>query len=212
MHTSDKQFTQHEAPEGFWVNAKGHNVPIIKIKPIDRLRDALVGEVVTPARELNQALKKFKKAAFSAIDAFRELSAEQYDTVIGGEKGNIKLYAFDGEHYIQVAIQDRMAFDERLQTAKTLVDECILAWSEGANPNILAIINDAFQVDKEGKIRIREILSLRRLDITDDKWIRAMDAISESIHTVDSCRYIRIYERQGDNNNYIQISLNITGV
>ncbi|EOF5041026.1 DUF3164 family protein [Providencia rettgeri] len=212
MLANDKQFTTHEVPEGFWINAKGHNVPLKTIKQIDRLRDALVGDIVTPAKALNQALKDLKTTAFNSIDAFRELSAEQFDAPVGGEKGNVKLYAFDGEHCIQVAIQDRMAFDERLQTAKTLIDECIFSWSEGANPNILAIINDAFQVDKEGKIRIREILSLRRLDIQDDKWLKAMDAISESIQIVDSCRYIRIYERTGDSNKYIQISLNITGV
>ncbi|ENY6783343.1 DUF3164 family protein [Providencia rettgeri] len=212
MSHQDKQFTRHPRIDGHWRDGKGHQVSIDMIKGIDRARDTLVGDIVTKAVEYHNALKAFKRYAFEEIDAFRALSAEQYDAVVGGEKGNVKLYTFDGEYCIQVAVQDRISFDERLHTAKTLVDECIIAWSEGADPKILAIIHDAFQVDKEGKIRTQDILSLRRLDITDERWVQAMNAISESIQVIDSCRYIRVYQRTGENNQYTQISLNITGV
>lgn len=212
MHTEDNQFTQHTVPEGFWRDAKGRLIPVGMVKEIDRARDTLVGDIINRALPINMSLKAFKDWGFDEVDAFRSLSAEQYDANIGGEKGNITLYSFDGEYRVQVAIQDRIAFDERLQTAKTLIDECIKDWSVGSRPEILAIIEEAFKVDKEGNINTGDILKLRRLNITDEKWLQAMDAISESVQVVNSCRYIRIYQRAGDNNQYTQISLNITGV
>lgn len=212
MHTEDNQFTQHTVPEGFWRDAKGRLIPVGMVKEIDRARDTLVGDIINRALPINVSLKLFKNWSFDEVDAFRALSAEQYDANIGGEKGNITLYSFDGEYRVQVAIQDRIAFDERLQTAKTLIDECIKDWSVGSRPEILAIIEEAFKVDKEGNINTGDILKLRRLNITDEKWLQAMDAISESVQVVNSCRYIRIYQRSGDNNQYTQISLNITGV
>lgn len=212
MHTEDNQFTQHTVPEGFWRDAKGRLIPVGMVKEIDRARDTLVGDIINRALPINMSLKAFKDWGFDEVDAFRSLSAEQYDANIGGEKGNITLYSFDGEYRVQVATQDRIAFDERLQTAKTLIDECIKDWSVGSRPEILAIIEEAFKVDKEGKINTGDILKLRRLNITDEKWLQAMDAISESVQVINSCRYIRIYQRSGDNNQYTQISLNITGV
>lgn len=212
MIAKDKQYTKHEAPEGYWRDAKGRYIPIEMIKPIDRLRDELVGRIIEPALAITETLKEFKSFSFGETDAFRALSAEQYNAPIGGEKGNVTFHSFDGEYRIQVAIHDRISFDERLKTAKTLIDECIMEWSEGSRPEIMAIINDAFRTDKEGKIRQQDVLNLRNLDITHEKWLRAMDAISESIKVIDSCRYIRIYKRTGDNNKYDQIPLNITGV
>ncbi|MBX6950845.1 DUF3164 family protein [Providencia rettgeri] len=212
MSVNEKQFTKIAVPEGFWRDAKGRLIPIDMVKEIDRARDTLVGDIINRALPINVSLKLFKNWGFEEVDAFRALSAEQYDANIGGEKGNITLYSFDGEYRVQVAIQDRIAFDERLQTAKTLIDECIKDWSVGSRPEILAIIEEAFKVDKEGNINTGDILKLRRLNITDEKWLQAMDAISESVQVVNSCRYIRIYQRSGDNNQYTQISLNITGV
>lgn len=212
MHTKEKQFTQHTIPDGFWRDPKGRLIPVGMVKEIDRARDTLVGDIINRALPINVSLKSFKNWSFDEVDAFRSLSAEQYDANIGGEKGNITLHSFDGEYRVQVAIQDRIAFDERLQTAKTLIDECIKDWSVGSRPEILAIIEEAFKVDKEGNINTGDILKLRRLNITDEKWLQAMDAISESVQVVNSCRYIRIYQRSGDNNQYTQISLNITGV
>jgi hypothetical protein len=37
-------------------------------------------------------------------------------------------------------MQDRIAFDERLQAAKSLIDECLADWTENARPEIRAII------------------------------------------------------------------------
>lgn len=109
-------------------------------------------------------------------------------------------------------MQDRIAFDERLQAAKALIDECLADWTEGARPEIHAIINRAFQTEKEGEVNTGAVLALRRLEIDDERWSKAMQAIGEAVQVVGSRSYIRVYERVGDSDQYRPISLDIAGV
>ncbi|UIA85742.1 DUF3164 family protein [Erwinia tracheiphila] len=182
------------------------------IKPIDMARDALVGEIIGRAVELNKLLADFKLTGFADIAAFVDLSANEYGVSLGGKKGNVTLFTFDGRYKIQRAMQDKIAFDEHLQAAKALIDACLADWTEGARPEIHALINRAFSTDKEGEINTGEVLKLRKLDIDDPRWIKAMTAIGEAVQVVGSRSYIRVYERIGDSDQYRTIPLDIAGI
>jgi hypothetical protein len=199
-------------PEGYRLKHDGSLVPETMIKPIDLARDQIVNEIVAKAKAVNATIADFKGKSFEDIQAFIELSAEQYNAKIGGNKGNVTLVSFDGRYKIQRAVAESLTFDERLQAAKQLIDECIHTWSEGANVNIRALVNDAFQVDKEGNISIGRVLGLRRLNIKDDKWESAMKAISDAIQVVGSKSYVRVYERVGDSEKWSAISLDVASV
>lgn len=202
---------QTTIPDGFRMNAKGHLVPINTIKPIDILRDETVIDMVQKAIELQQQLKDVKTQIFNQFEYFIQVSAQDYDTKIGGEKGNTTLYSFDGKYKIQFAIQDNLVFDERLQVAKALVDECLHEWTADSNDNIKAIINNAFQVDKEGKINTRRVLGLRNLNIDDEKWKKAMQAIADATQIISSKEYIRFYQRD-EHGKYQAISLDFANI
>ncbi|WOA52525.1 DUF3164 family protein [Dickeya solani] len=209
---STKQFTEKATAPGYWVDAKGVLTPEHLIKPIDVARDELVAELVGRALAVNAALAEFKMTGFADIAAFVALSGGEYGVNLGGKKGNVTLYSYDGRYKIQRAMQDRIAFDERLQAAKALIDECLSDWVEGARPEIHAIINRAFQTEKEGEVNTGAVLALRRLEISDERWRRAMDAIGEAVQVVGSRSYIRVYERIGDSDQYRPIPLDIAGV
>jgi len=193
-------------------DAKGALWPVATMRQIDITRDELVHEIVARAKAESEALAKFKAAVFGDIEAFVQLSGEKYGVAMGGKKGNVSLLSFDGRYKVQRAVSESLAFDERLQIAKELVNQCIHLWSEGSRSEIRALINDAFQVDKEGRVNVARILSLRRLEITDDKWLTAMKAIGESIQVAGSKTYFRVYERVGDSEQYQPISLDIAAV
>ncbi|STU38661.1 Protein of uncharacterised function (DUF3164) [Klebsiella pneumoniae] len=172
----------------------------------------MVGEIVTKAIELNKLMADFKAMAFSDIAAFVDLSANEYGVTVGGKKGNVTLFTFDGRYKIQRAMADRMQFDERIQAAKALIDECLNEWTENASKEIKAIINRAFDVDKEGKISVSAVLSLRRYEFDDERWKKAMVIIGESLQVLNTSSYIRIYERVGDNGQYRPIPLDMAAV
>ncbi|AKU21897.1 DUF3164 family protein [Massilia sp. NR 4-1] len=197
---------------GYRKNALGHLIPESKIKPIDLARDALVQELVAKAKTNSELLASFKSQTFADVHAFVQLSAEQYDAQIGGKKGNLTLFSFDGRYKVNVAKADNISFDERLQAAKALIDECIADWSRDSAPEIKVLVQQAFDTDREGNISTGRVLGLRRLEITDERWQRAMKAIGESVQVVGSKQYVRFYERVGDTDQYAPISLDVAKV
>ncbi|MCX7204772.1 MAG: DUF3164 family protein [Proteobacteria bacterium] len=197
--------------EGYMKDGKNRLIPLDQIKPIDLTRHHLVEEIVQKAKVQSAAMASFKVSLFGDIDAFIHLAAEQYDANLGGVKGNVTLTSFDGQYKVIRAINETLAFDEGLLAAKALIDECMHEWSQGARSEIKAIINDAFQVDKQGQISTGRILGLRRLAIADPKWVRAMGALADSIRVQCSKDYVRVYERT-ENGKYQQIPLDMAGV
>ena len=200
--------TKTDVPEGYMVDAQGRLIPVDMVKPVDKARDEIVREIVAKAMNVAGEISEFKHKALGDIEAFIELSAEQHGVKMGGNKGNVSLRSFDGEYKILRAINEYVSFDEQLQVAKALIDECIHDWSEGSRSEIKVLINDAFNVDKAGRINTNRILSLRRLDIVDSKWQKAMKIIGESLQVDGSKTYIRIYKR-GVDGNYELVSLDV---
>jgi len=193
-------------------NALGHLVPIESIKSIDLLRDDTVTRLISKAKEAQAVLKGFKGETLSDIATFLDISAAQYNTKLGGKKGNLSLTSFDGKYKVLLAISDSIYFDERLHIAKSLIDECIHAWTEGSNHQIRALIDHAFQTDKEGKINTGRVFSLMRLKIDDPKWLEAMSALKDSIQPKGSSQYLRFYERVGNTDKFEQLSLDLAGL
>ena len=193
-------------------DSQGRLVPIDLVRPIDKLRDQTVRTIVDKALALRKAMAEFKAAAFSDISVFMETSAEQFDVAVGGQKGNVTLRTYDGQYKVERAIQEFIAFDERLHAAKALVDECITEWSATSRPEIQVLVNDAFQVDKEGRVSTQRVLGLKRLDIKDERWQAAMTALAESVTVVSTRSYVRIYQRVGSSDRYEPISLDIAAL
>ena len=195
----------------YWRDAKGNLTPAELVKEIDKARDALVHEWVERGRDLSKAISHFKEGIFGDVQAFIELSAEKYGAKVGGNKGNVTLFSYDGKYKIQRAINESLQFDERIQAAKVLIDECLNEWSEGSRPELKALIERAFNVDKEGNLNTSRILGLRRVEIQDNRWQNAMQAISESVQVVSSKAYVRLYERVGESDQYVPIALDVAG-
>ncbi len=165
-------------------DAQGRLVPMDMVKEIDKIRDSLVVDLVAKAKTLQEDMIHFKETSMGEINSFVDLSAMEWDVKIGGKKGNISLLSFNGKFKAQVHIKDYLIFDEQLQIAKKLIDERLNRWTKGSRSEIRALINDAFQVDKEGRINTKRILSLRRLDIQDPQWVKAMDLITASLQVM----------------------------
>ncbi|NRA56476.1 MAG: DUF3164 family protein [Gammaproteobacteria bacterium] len=199
-------------PTGFKKDAKGNLVALSNIKAIDLVRDELVASLTELAIKQKAALVAFKKTMMTEVKTFVALSADEYNVKLGGKKGNITLMNFDSTLKIQLAVTELMQFDERLQVAKQLVDECIHAWSDGASDRIRTLVEHAFQVDKEGQVSAGRILGLRKLNMEDERWDRAMQAIADSIQVTDSKEYIRFYQRRTTDDAWQAISLDLAAL
>ncbi|MCS6259066.1 DUF3164 family protein [Shewanella baltica] len=209
MNTQEQTHDHTTILQGYRKNAVGDLVHEDRIKAVDKLRDEVVLAIVGSAKELREQMLNFKLMTMAKIDGFAELSASEYGVKVGGSKGNILLTSFDGKYQVRRAVGEHRVFDERIQTAKTLIDDCIKSWSGGADTRLMAMVEHAFRVNQQGRIDVNQVLSLRQLDIDDANWKQAMDAIADAIQITGTSQYLRLYERQ-PNGKYTQLPLDIS--
>ncbi|PCJ88575.1 MAG: sulfate transporter [Thiotrichaceae bacterium] len=207
-----QQTTQDEIPRGYMRKGDGTLVPKSMVSERDLNCDKLVKSLIKTANQVQKPLAAFKKTSMQEIQNFIDDSAANYNAKMGGKKGNITVYSFDGRYKIVRCHAENISFDERLQIAKALVDECITKWAKGSRSEIKVLVQDAFQTDRQGKISTSRILGLKRIKIDDPQWQNAMKAISDSIQVIGTKSYIRFYERIGDSEDYTPISLDIAAL
>jgi hypothetical protein len=176
-------------------DAKGALVPLGLIKPQHLLEDEVVRKIMGFAVALSDQVGRFKAHTFDDIGAFEALLAQEYGAAVGGPKGNKTLMTHDALCKVTVQVADNVVFGPELQVAKSLVDECLNEWAEGARAELRAIVTRAFNTDREGQINRAALYMLLRLDIADARWQRAMAAIRDAMRVVGSKTYVRVYRR-----------------
>ena len=174
---------------------KGRWLPLDTIPEEEQLCDQTVRKIVAFAEDLHAQIGRFKGHTFEDINAFVTLLAEKYGARRGGAKGNITLTSHDGCQKVVLQVQEHMDFGPELQVAKDLIDECLADWGGESRPELQAVVNHAFAVDKPGQVNREAIFSLRQIEIDDHRWHRAVEAINRSIRITGSKAYIRFYRR-----------------
>lgn len=203
--------TAERVPDGYMENASGHLVPLSKVREHDKLRHDTASSLAAEALDIEQRLIAFKRRALGDIADLVQIAAERYDVQIGGDKGNLSIYTYDGRYRIERAYADQIRFTEEVEAARQLINQCIERWSEGADARIRVLVDRAFRTDKRGNMRTNAILELLRLEIEDDEWQRAMTALKDSIEVAGKAVYIRVYERV-DDDQYRPVTLNLAAV
>lgn len=181
--------------KAYMANAKGALVPLSAIRPTDLLMDAEVRRIMGFAIALSEQIARFKQHTLADFAALLGLFDQEYGVKLGGSKGNVTLTTFDGLMKVQLAVADRLTFGPELQSAKKLVDECLVEWAADSRPELQAIVQRAFNTDKEGLVNRAELFSLLRLEIEDERWARAMKALRDSIRVDGTKEYVRFHVR-----------------
>lgn len=211
------QTTENQVDQGVTIingrahmqDAKGRFTPLETIKPADKLQDETVRKIMNYARELSAQVARFKAHTFDDLGAFEALLAQEFGSKVGGAKGNKTFMTFDGLMKVSVQVQDYIDFGPQLQIAKGLVDECLNEWAADANAELRTIVTRAFNTDKAGQINRSEIFMLLRLDIEDERWQRAMEAIRDAMRVVGSKTYVRCHERDSHEDAWRAVTIDL---
>ena len=190
-------------------DTKGGFTPVEVVRPEHKLEDETVRRVMFYARDLSEQIARFKSHTFEDLSAFQSLLEQEYGARKGGKKGNVTYMSHDGLMKIQVQIADQITFGPELQTAKALLDECLVEWGAESGPEIRALVNRVFSVEKEGEINRSELFGLLRMDIADERWKRSMEAIRNSIRVVGTKSYLRFYTRANAEAGWTAITIDI---
>ncbi len=199
-------------PAGYVRNAAGHFVPEASVREQDKLRDMVARELATEAITLHAALKAYKAKALSGVADLVSIAGEKYGVALGGKKGNVTIISYDGQYKVVRSYADRISFTEEMEVAKEAVLGCVNTWAEGANTHLRAIVNRVFTPSSNGNIKTADVLDLLRLEIDDEQWKAAMQAVKDSILVTGTAVYIRVYERIGESDQYKAIPLDLAAV
>ncbi|WP_432431273.1 DUF3164 family protein [Neorhizobium galegae] len=191
------------------INAKGGHDPIGTVKAQHKLEDQTVRKCIAYAEDLSAQIGRFRGHTAADLTALDTLLAEQYDAKIGGKKGNRTYQTYDGLMKVQVQVSDQIAFGPELHVAKTLIDECLTEWSADSRPEIQSIVTRAFNTDKEGQVNRSDVFMLLKLEISDARWNKAMDAIRDAIRITGSKEYVRFYRRASQHDRWEAITIDI---
>ena len=173
----------------------GGMMPVELIRPLDVLKDGVVRKVLGYGIALSHQVSRFLGHTFADISGLEALMAQEYGAQLGGKKGNITLYTFDGLYKLEVRVQSRLDFGPELQIAKALFDECLNEWSADTRAELRAIVMRAFNSDDGGKISRASIFVLLRTESDDQRWQNAVRAIRDAMIVIGSKTYVRMWMR-----------------
>jgi hypothetical protein len=108
-----------------------------------------------------------------------------------------------------VQVSDQITFGPELQIAKQLIDECMTEWSADSRPEIQSIVTRAFNTDKEGQVNRSEVFMLQKLDFKDERWLKAMEAISDAIRVTGSKEYVRFHRRDRQQDEWQPVTIDM---
>lgn len=184
--------------KGWYMNKQGEYVHPDMVPADKQLEDELVIKLVNEAKCVNQTIKEFKESAFEQCYTFNDLLRQKYDmSRIVSKSGSVTLKSFDGINEVQIQIAKLITFDQKLTLAKEKIDEYLSEKTEHADAEIRTLITRAFDV-RNGKVDVKQILSLKSYAITHKTWLEAMAMIDDATEIAGTKSYIRFKQRKDE--------------
>lgn len=186
--------TQNVNGKEYCINSTGSMVPIEAVKDIDKLRDSVVTRIAEKIRALEAYMKEVKSQCMSDMEEFLQIAADQYGVKMGGAKGNVMLTSYDGSVQVLLAQANNLVANEGVNVAKELIDDYLSDITNDASPDLRLLVTQAFKV-KQGKMDVKRLMELKQYGIKDERWIKAMEIISDSITVSSTTPCLRLRDR-----------------
>jgi len=214
MNTKLKVNNQKSAAK-FWLDETGNKVQTNRLYKHEKLAEKDTAKMFKEALKINEALAKFKETAFEMCEAYREQymidkDLEQYGTK---GKGNLTIHNFDRSLKIDIAISDKITFDETgIQSCKELLDVYLAENIDSKKPIVIEMVKDAFSTTR-GKLDTKKVMNLLRWRHLEPAEIfqKALNELEQSIRRPSSKSYYRIYAKD-DQGEYQNIDLNFSSL
>lgn len=194
----------------YWIDSNGEAVPEKYVPNKEKKDDQLVEEIFCAIKKLSSEIQQAREFVDMKIEEYISWLEIEYG-VKPDWKGNLKISNFSDSRRIKKKIQDRLEFDNRLQLAKTKINECLGKWAKHARLEVKTIISRAFATDKEGKVNARQVLGLLTLNIDDSEWQEAMELIRQS-RKINNTKEYYYFEERGQKNAWENIVLSFSAV
>ncbi len=196
-----------------WIDETGMSIPVGRITPVERVMERHAWTTLTRAKQINKHLTEFK-------DTIRRLSSEVYDKFMEAKgidpattKGNFTWFNFDRSIRIEVAISERILFDDlTIKAAQECLNEFLKEAISSKYNFVKELVTDAFATSR-GKLDAKKVMGLLkyRERIGHPKFDEAAALIEQSVRRPDQKTYFRVWEKD-ENGEYQAVELNFSNV
>lgn len=179
----------------------------------DLLIHEQVYKMIDYAKGLAAEIARFKAHSFADLDALDAMLAQEYGvTRKATVKGNRQYVSADGKFRVSIKINSTEVIGPELQQAKALIDEIVLEKGADADPVLAALVAQAFDVGKQGRVNVDMLRRLRELRLPDPRWPDVCKAIGDAIKKGVSKAYVTFHEWQGNAGGWKIIPLDMAAV
>lgn len=192
----------------YWKNAEGDLIPVSRIFPHEKKSDRLVESLHKRIGNLQEKIKAEKAAIAKSVNDYLAVVAADHNEEW---EGGTTLFNFDKSKQVEVRLSKHYVTDERMGIAETKIKNLIRKWAPGSNDNLIALVEIAFELDKQGKYNVDKIIELRKVKIKDKEWKEAMDLAFDSISTDYTKTYFNFRKKNADGK-LVPIPLNFSAL
>ncbi|WP_107495302.1 DUF3164 family protein [Thalassobius sp. I31.1] len=165
------------------------------LEPVKQLEHDLVTRLCTEAQARSEELKTYKLNAISEMVAARVMMLSDWGVKKGGKDGNLTLRSECRRWMVRLTVGKHISFGPEMEAAKELIFEVVEDEKRKSGSDFLSqIVDRVFSPNKKGRIDTQGILGLRDVECDDPRWIRAMEAIEQSILRDSATTYINFYK------------------
>jgi hypothetical protein len=146
------------------------------------------------------------------FEDFEDFSFRLNGVKAGGEKDGLTISNFSITRKVKRSRSPYVVFDERLQQAVQLINECMDSWTSDVQTPAKTIIQQVMKPDANGRLSFKGLKSLKHLKIKDEKWKKAMELVSAAERDAASKLYYGVYERTDPEKKEEMISLDFASL
>lgn len=194
-----------------YIDSAGNNIPSKHVKMETQLEDQLVNQITTLVKKQQKNLKITKGKILSLLDKHTLTCAERLGVTTGGAKGNAVYRDFADSQKVEVRVGDLTEYSAQIIHAKALIDEMVEEWSKDINNPLPMLFSDIWD-SNNGRLDKKKLKKLVTRQINDERWERAVQIILESERVIGTKTYIRVYQKDGEENNWKNLTLDFSAL
>jgi len=195
-----------------WVDETGMTIPFSRINKVERLMERESASLLRDAKNINSKLTDYKKS----MQAICKNVYEEFMTSKGGNvesKGNFTWFSFDRSIKVEVAVSERVTFDDlTIKVAQERLNQFLSETVDSKFDFVKDLVQEAFSTSR-GKLDAKKVMSLLkyRERINHPLFHEAATLIEQSIRRPDQKTYFRIWEKD-ELGEYKVIELNFSNI
>ncbi|GFE94842.1 DUF3164 family protein [Acetobacter persici] len=203
--------------EGSIMTAGGTELPREVVQGPMLLGHDFTNRLVDAAQALHDLMLGQKEEMWGIIDLYQRSLLAIYNAGrfgrAGGERGTMTITTMDQLRKVTVTTAKYESVTGSVMAAQALVNQVLEDITVDVNPNLRALVNNAFVRDeKTGNISVEKLKGLKGFELDHPLWPDAQRAIEDSIQTIGSRLQIRFYEREKSDLDWKQIPLQFSSL